>query len=216
MLHNLSNNNSISDHFVSQLRSESIQSDGMRFRKNLERLAQIMAYEISKTMNYTELEVHTPLGIAHESKIEDQVVLGTILRAGLPMHHGFLSYFDDAENAFISSFRSHHKDGSFEIKMEYLTCPNLEGKVLILADPMLATGASIQAALEGLEDFGTPSAIHISVIISSSEGIDYIKRLYPKAHIWVYRIDDELTAKSYIVPGLGDAGDLAFGSKSQD
>ncbi len=216
MLHNLSNTNSISDHFVSQLRSESIQKDGMRFRKNLERLAQIMAYEISKTFNYSESEVHTPLGIAHEAKIEDQVVLGTILRAGLPMHHGFLSFFDDAENAFISSFRSHHKDGSFEIKMEYLTCPNLENKVLILADPMLATGASIKAAIEGLEAFGKPSAIHIAVIISSSEGVDNIRRLYPKAHLWVYRIDDELTAKSYIVPGLGDAGDLAFGSKSQD
>lgn len=216
MLHLLSNENTIANQFVAEIRSETIQKDAARFRKNLNRLGQVMAYEISKTMHYSAEEVNTSLGIAIEELIENEIVLATILRAGLPFHQGFLEYFDSAENAFISAYRTHHKDGSFEIKMEYLTCPDLTGKTLILADPMLATGASIEATIEALKPYGKPAHIHIATVIASSYGIEYIRRLYPKVHLWTFRADEELTAKSYIVPGLGDAGDLSYGSKSQD
>lgn len=216
MLHLLSEEKTIAYQFVAELRSEILQKDSARFRRNLNKLGQIMAYEISKTMEYSTEEVSTPLGIANEELIDDQVVLGTILRAGLPFHQGFLDYFDSSENAFISAYRTHHKDGSFEIKMEYLTCPDLTDKVLILCDPMIATGASIEASLECLKEYGKPREIHIATVIGSSYGLAHIKRLYPKIHIWAFREDEELTAKSYIVPGLGDAGDLSFGSKSQN
>lgn len=216
MLHLLSNENTIANQFVAEIRSETIQKDAARFRKNLNRLGQVMAYEVSKTMHYNTEEVNTSLGIAMEELIENEIVLATILRAGLPFHQGFLEYFDSAENAFISAYRTHHKDGSFEIKMEYLTCPDLTGKTLIIADPMLATGASIEATIEALKPYGKPSHIHVATVIASSYGIEYIRRLYPKVHLWTFRADEELTAKSYIVPGLGDAGDLSYGSKSQD
>lgn len=216
MFHLLSKENTIADRFISEIRSEIIQTDPARFRKNLNRLGQIMAYEISKTFEYKTQEVSTPLGIAEEPCIEDNIVLGTILRAGLPFHQGFLEYFDNAENAFISAYRSHHKDGSFEIKMEYITCPDLTGKVVILADPMLASGASIEATLEAIKEYGKPSSIHVATIIASSDGLKNVRRLYPEVNFWTFREDEELTAKSYIVPGLGDAGDLAYGSKSQD
>jgi uracil phosphoribosyltransferase len=182
----------------------------------MERIGNILAYELSKKLNYTQESVETPLGIAKYSNCTDKIVLATILRAGLPLHSGFLQIFDKAENAFISAYRSHHKDGSFEIKLEYVTCPPLQDKVLILIDPMLATGSSIQKTIDELNEYGKPSSLHIVAAISSEQGINHIKRYFPDAHIWTGAIDEELTAKSYIVPGLGDAGDLAFGSKLQE
>ncbi len=198
------------------MRDVTVQQDSMRFRRNLERLGEVMAYEISKTLGFEKKEVETPLGIASYHAIKPQIVVGGILRAGLPLHQGLLNYFDDAENAFISAYRKHHKDGAFEINLEYVSCPPLSGKVLILADPMLATGASMDRTLRALLEHGIPSSIHLVTAIASTPGLEYIERLYPKAHVWIGALDEELTAKSYIVPGLGDAGDLAFGAKLQD
>jgi uracil phosphoribosyltransferase len=216
MLYNFSDHKSIVSQFISELRDVKVQTDRMRFRQNMERISSIMAYEISKQLSYKNTEVETPLGIANVDTLQDQVVVASILRAGLPLHQGFLSVFDNAENAFISAYRKHHRDGTFEIKLEYITCPSLEDKVVIIVDPMLATGASLEATMEVIKDYGKTKAIHIATIISSDQGLNHIKRLYPKAHIWVGAVDDELTSKSYIVPGLGDAGDLAFGSKLQE
>lgn len=208
--------NSIVSKFIAELRDVSIQSDRMRFRRNVERIGQIFAYEISKSFDYQTGEVETPLGIASVQTPASRVVIASILRAGLPMHHGLLSYFDDADNAFISAYRKHHKDGTFEINLEYITCPDLTDCVLILTDPMLATGASFAAALDVLARHGTPKAIHLVTIIASSYGMNYIKRTHPRCKIWVGAIDEELTARSYIVPGLGDAGDLLYGEKLQE
>lgn len=216
MIFQLTEHKTIANQFIAELRDIKIQTDRMRFRRNLERIGEILAYEISKTLTYEAQEVETPLGIAKTQLSSDKVVLGTILRAGLPLHQGLLNVFDQADNAFISAYRKHHKDGSFEIKMEYVSCPDLTDSVLILADPMLATGASMAIAIKGLAEYGTPKAIHVVTAIASESGIKYIRRLYPKAHIWVGAIDEELTAKSYIVPGLGDAGDLCYGAKLQD
>ncbi len=216
MLFNLGERDTIANKFIAELRSVDIQGDRMRFRTNLERIGNILAYEISKTLEYHEVEVETPLGIANLSVPNNRIVLGTILRAGLPMHHGFLQVFDDAENAFVSAYRKHHKSGTFDIKLEYVSCPNLEDAVLILADPMLATGESMRATLNELLDYGKPKAIHIATAIASKEGISYFQRNFPGANLWVGAIDEELTARSYIVPGLGDAGDLAYGEKLQD
>ncbi|MBK8566195.1 MAG: uracil phosphoribosyltransferase [Saprospiraceae bacterium] len=215
MVVNLSEKNSLANRFVAELRDVHIQKDRMRFRRNLERLGEVMAYEISRKLNYHEKEVETPLGLAKANFPSDRIVLATILRAGIPLHQGLLSYFDDAENAFISAYRRHHKDGSFEIALEYISCPDLNDAVLILCDPMLATGASVEVAAQALKRSGTPSQVHIVTAIASRQGIDYIRRTLPKAHIWAGAIDEELTAKSYIVPGLGDAGDLAYGPKLQ-
>ena len=212
----LAENNSIANKFIAELRDTKVQHDRMRFRKNIERLGQIFAYEISKTLHYQEAEIETPLGIANVSLPQDRVVIASILRAGLPIHHGLLSYFDSADNAFISAYRKHHKDGTFEINLEYVTCPDLEDTVLILTDPMLATGASFAAALDVLEKYGTPKEVHLVTVIASSHGVNYIKRMYPRCKIWTGAIDEELTAKSYIVPGLGDAGDLLYGEKLQE
>lgn len=216
MIFKLTEHKTVGNTFIAELRNVQVQSDRMRFRRNLERIGEILAYEISRTLTYEEQEVETPLGIAKTQLSTDKIVLGTILRAGLPLHQGLLNVFDQADNAFISAYRKHHKDGSFEIKMEYVSCPDLTGSVLILADPMLATGASMAIAIEGLAEYGTPKAIHVVTAIASETGIKHIRRLYPKAHIWVGDIDEELTAKSYIVPGLGDAGDLCYGEKLQD
>ncbi len=215
MIHNLSIQNSIASQFIKELRDIHIQKDSLRFRRNLERIGEILAYEISKDMPYEPIEVETPLGIAKSTKCSKEIILGTILRAGLPMHTGMHNYFDKAENAFISAYRCHHKDGSFEIKLEYVSCPEIEDKILILCDPMLATGASMDIALKEIFKLGTPHQTYIATAIASQYGIDYISRIYPKAKIWTGAIDEELTAKSYIVPGLGDAGDLSFGSKIQ-
>lgn len=216
MIFNLSEHNSIANQFIAELRDVNIQTDAMRFRRNLERLGEILAYEISKSLDYKATEVETPLGIAEGKMVEDQIVLATILRAGLPMHNGMLNYFDKAQNAFISAYRKHHKDGTFDINLEYVSCPNLEGKVLILCDPMLATGASMDLTAKQLLEFGKPKKLHLVTAIASSYGLNYMKRMQPKADIWIGALDEELTAKSYIVPGLGDAGDLSFGPKVQD
>ncbi len=216
MIHILSEHHSLANRFVAELRDVNVQTDRLRFRRNLERLGEVLAYEISKTMDYGPREVETPLGIASVQLPTQRVVIASILRAGLPFHHGLLNYFDDADNAFVSAYRHHHKSGSFEINVEYVSCPNLDDCVLILADPMLATGASINLTLNKLTEHGPPQAIHVVTAIASTPGLDYIRRLHPKISIWMGALDEELTARSYIVPGLGDAGDLAFGSKLQD
>lgn len=216
MLTDFSKQNSLINHFVGEMRDVKVQKDRLRFRRNMERLGEIMAYEISKTLDYEPTEVETPLGIANCPYQKDHIVLATILRAGLPFHQGLLNFFDHADNAFVSAYRKHHKDGSFDIKMEYVTCPNLDDSVLIIADPMLATGASMAISIDGLLQFGKPKAIHVVSIISSRYGVDLIARKYPNVHLWVCAVDEELTAKSYIVPGLGDAGDLGYGSKIQE
>ncbi|GAB5551456.1 MAG: uracil phosphoribosyltransferase [Saprospiraceae bacterium] len=216
MIHNLSAQNSIANQFIAELRAVGIQQDRLRFRKNLERLGSIFAVEISKELNYEAKDIETPLGIANSQLPSDPIVLATILRAGLPLHQGLLNFFDGAENAFVSAYRKHHKDGSFEIDIEYVSCPSISDKVLIIADPMLATGASMQLATKAILNNGMPKQLHFVTAIASTEGVDHIKRHFPKAHLWVGAIDEELTAKSYIVPGLGDAGDLAFGEKLQD
>lgn len=216
MTFKLSDHNSIANQFIAELRDVNIQTDRMRFRRNLERIGEILAYEISKTLDYKDLEVETPLGIANTKVPAQKIVLGTILRAGLPLHQGVLNYFDNAGNAFVSAYRMHHKDGTFEIKSEYISCPNLEGCILILADPMIATGASIDLAIKELQEFGKPKEIHIVTAITSTLGLNFVRRKHPKAHVWMGACDDELTAKSYIVPGLGDAGDLSYGEKLQE
>lgn len=216
MVTNLSLKHSLISNWTSELRSVEIQTDRMRFRRNLERIGEAIAYEISKVLPWQEKEIQTPLGIHVSKVLEPQPVLATILRAGLPLHQGLLNYFDRADNAFISAYRKHRRDGSFEINLEYLSSPSLDNRALIICDPMLATGASLAAALQALKVNGTPSEIHIVSAIAASVGIEYIKREFgEKIYIWCGDIDDELTAKGYIVPGLGDAGDLAFGPKNQ-
>lgn len=216
MIFNLSKQPSIGLDFIRQLRDVNVQHDSERFRRNLKRIAQILAYEISRTLNYETNEVETPLGVAEGHHVTDKLVLAAILRAGLPMHEGLLHYFGEAENAFIASYRRHHKDGTFEIAMEYATFPDVTGKVLILADAMIATGSSIEKAIEALIEKGEPAKIHVVSAIASTQGLDRLERLFPDCDIWTGAVDEELTAKSYIVPGLGDAGDLAYGEKNQD
>ncbi|HVX25924.1 MAG TPA: uracil phosphoribosyltransferase [Parafilimonas sp.] len=216
MITNFGKHVSLLTEWMNELRDVDIQTDRLRFRKNLERIGEIMAYEISKKILWNEKEIQTPLGIHNSKTLTQQPVLATILRAGLPLHNGLLNFFDKADNAFISAYRKHKRDGSFEISLEYLSCPSIENRVLIIADPMLATGSSMVAALQSLLHYGTPSEIHVVCAIAATEGIDYIVReLGEKIYIWCGDIDDELTAKGYIVPGLGDAGDLSFGPKSQ-
>lgn len=215
MLVNLSEKNSLVRAWIAELRNIQVQQDRLRFRRNLQRIAEVAAYEISKTLEWVPAQVETPLGTSNTVALKTQPVLGTILRAGLPMHEGLLNYFDKADNAFISAYRKHHRDGSFEISLEYVSCADLDGRVLIICDPMLATGASLVKTLEELEAEGKPSAIHIVCAIACTEGIEYVQRMAPHARIWCGDIDEELTAKGYIVPGLGDAGDLAFGPKTQ-
>jgi uracil phosphoribosyltransferase len=214
MVHNLSLQNSLINQFVAELRDVNIQNDRMRFRKNLERIGEIFAYEISKTIEFEVKEITTPLGIANVPVIKDQPIVGTILRAGLPLHYGILNYFDQADNAFVSAYRKHHKDGSFDIKLEYIGSPDLAGRTLILCDPMLATGSSMVMTYKAMLEKGVPSHTHIVCALASIQGVEYVKRNLPEnVTIWAAAIDEELTAQSYIVPGLGDAGDLAFGSK---
>jgi uracil phosphoribosyltransferase len=215
MVVNLSSRYSLLSDWISELRDESIQKDRMRFRRNLERIGEVAAIEISKELAFKETEVQTPLGTANCKVLKDQPVLGTILRAGIPLHQGLLNYFDRADNAFISAYRKHQRDGSFEISLEYISCPDLENRVLILSDPMLATGASLVKTIQFLKDEGPPAEIHIVTAIACTVGIEYLRREEPAVKIWCGDIDDELTAKGYIVPGLGDAGDLAFGVKVQ-
>ena len=215
MIVNLSQQYSLLSDWVSELRDEEIQKDRMRFRRNLERIGEVAAFEISKQLPFEEKEIQTPLGIAICKQLKEQPVLATILRAGLPLHQGLLNYFDKADNAFISAYRKHHRDGTFEIRLEYISCPDLQDRILILSDPMLATGSSLVKTIQFLKDEGPPSQIHIVTAIACTVGIEYIRREEPQVKIWCGDIDDELTAKGYIVPGLGDAGDLAFGTKVQ-
>jgi uracil phosphoribosyltransferase len=214
---NLASSASITNDYLLQMRDEVIQLNPVIFRMNLKRFGQIIAYEISKKLRYTTMQTVTQLGVAECHKLSDRTVLGTILRAGIPMHEGMLSMFDQAENAFVSAYRKHHKDGTFEVSLEYISCPDLDGKVLILCDPMLATGSSIVKALDALiAEYGKPNEIHIAAVVASTAGLEYLNIEYPDATIWIGAEDEELTAKSYIVPGLGDAGDLAYGQKYSD
>ncbi len=215
MIHHLGKNNSILNQYLSEIRDFEIQTDRMRFRFNLERMAKIMAYEISKTLAFELGEVQTPLGLSDVPMLADQLVIASIMRAGIPMHNGFLDIFDHADNGFIAAYRKYGKDDGFEIKIEYVSIPSIEDKVLIIADPMIATGVSAEKTYRKLLAYGKPKHTHIAAIISSKEGIDYLdKRLNSdEVTIWTLAIDDELTVKSYIVPGLGDAGDLAYGKK---
>ncbi len=214
MIHEIGKGNSILNQFIAELRNVNIQNDRMRFRRNLERIGEIFAYEISKTFEYDEVEVTTPLGVATATLPVQQPVIGSIMRAGLPFHHGLLNYFDQADNAFISAYRKHHKDGTFDIQVEYVASPDLNGRNLILSDPMLATGSSMVLTYQALLRKGTPLHTHFVSVIASSEGLEYAKKHLPEnSSLWIGVIDDELTAQSYIVPGLGDAGDLAYGEK---
>mgnify|MGYP000076484652 FL=1 len=215
MVKNLGENHSLVSNWISELRATAVQGDRMRFRRNIERVGEVIAYEISKTLAWEEQDITTPLGISKTKLLKTQPVLGTILRAGLPLHQGMLNYFDKADNAFIAAYRKHHTDGSFDISLEYLSCPVIDNRVLIICDPMLATGASLVKTIGLLKKEGIPSEIHVAAVIASTEGIDFLRRHEPTVKIWCGSIDEELTAKGYIVPGLGDAGDLAFGEKSQ-
>jgi uracil phosphoribosyltransferase len=211
----LSAKSSLISQFLSELRDANIQKDSFRFRRNLERISEIIAYEISKNLKFEKKSVLTQLGEAKCDVLSDKIVIASILRAGLPMHTGLLNYFDKAENAFISAYRKYRKDNSFEIKFEYLSSPEIDDKIIILVDPMLATGSSMVLAYKNLIEKGRPKFTYIVSLIASKEGIDYVEKFMPDKNycLWVADVDDELTAKGYIVPGLGDAGDLAFGSK---
>lgn len=212
---NLSENNSILNHYIKEIRSVELQKDPMRFRKNIERIGEIMAYEISKKMNYVSEEVNTPLGIATVQVFSEKVVLSTILRAGLPLHQGFLSYFDYAENAFVSAYRKYKDALKFDIHIEYIASPDLTGKTLIVIDPMLATGGSMELAYGALLTKGIPANVHIATVIASKQAVKYLKKTFAGTNttLWTAAIDPELNEHSYIVPGIGDAGDLAFGMK---
>lgn len=212
---NLGENNSILNKFVAQMRDKDVQKDSMRFRRNLERLGEIFAYEISKTMNNSTKEIVTPLGIASIPTYDEKVVVATILRAGLPLHQGILNYFDDAQNAFVAAYRKYDKGEDFHIQIEYASTPDLEGKTLVLADTMLATGASLEIAYKRLCEEGQPYHTHLVCPISSAYAVEYLQKNLPEEGVtlWVAAIDEELTSHSYIVPGLGDAGDLAYGIK---
>lgn len=213
-IHQLEKSDSILNTFISELRDANIQKDAMRFRRNIERIGEISAYELSKTLFFSKKTVTTPLGKKETSLINDEIVLCSILRAGLPLHQGLLNYFDAAENAYISAYRKHNKDRSSEIVVEYFASPSLENKTLILADPMLATGSSLIAVYDALLKHGKPKKIHIVAVVGSNEGISVVKNHFPEnTELWIATIDDKLNEKGYIIPGLGDAGDLAFGVK---
>ncbi len=206
---------SLVSQYMSELRDINIQKDMLRFRRNLERIGEIMAYEISRTLNYTVKDVPTSLGTAKCHILDEELVLGTIFRAGVPFHKGFLDYFDHAQNAFVSAYRKYKEKENFDVYIEYIASPSIEGKTLIIADPMLATGASMELSYRALLTKGTPAKVHVASIIASQAAIDYVKKTFPdsKTTVWVGAIDDEINAHSYIVPGLGDAGDLAYGIK---
>lgn len=211
----LNKNNSILNKFIAEIRDKTIQKDSMRFRRNIERIGEILAYELSKELQYKQESVTTPLATKEVQLIDEKIVLCSILRAGLPLHQGILNYFDNAENAYISAYRYHpNNDADFEIVVEYFASPSLEGKTLLLIDPMLATGNSLVAVNEALKKHGTPKEIHLVCVIGATEGIEFIKNKFPEnTNLWIAAIDDTLNDKGYIIPGLGDAGDLAFGKK---
>lgn len=214
-IHYISENNSILNHFLGQIRNVNIQNDSMRFRRNIERIGEIMAYELSKILPYKNVEIQTPLGIKKTTEIDTDLVLCPILRAGLPLHNGFLNYFDHAENSFVSACRHHpNNDHEFEILVEYQAISDLNNKTVLLLDPMLATGQSIVAVHKKLLENASPAEFHIVVVIAAPEGIAHLEKNLPEnCHLWVASLDEKLNEKNYIVPGLGDAGDLAYGSK---
>ncbi len=215
MIINLSDQHSLVSNWVSELREVELQNDSMRFRRNLERIGEVAAYEISKILAWEEKEITTPLGISNCKVLQSQPVLATILRAGLGIHTGMLNYFDKSESAFISASRKHNPDGSFDISIDYISCPEIDNKVVILSDPMIATGSSLVKVIQHLREEGEMKELYIVCAIACTVGLEYVLRAQPQATIWCGDIDDELTAKGYIVPGLGDAGDLAFGQKIQ-
>lgn len=214
-IHHLSNHNSVLNHFLAEIRDVAVHGDRLRFRRNIERIGEVMAYEISKVLPYSPIDVTTPLGVKATARLRDPVVVCSVLRAGLPLHTGFLNVFDAADNGFISAYR-YHPDGGpdFEIRVEYQAIADLDGKTVLLVDPMLATGQSLVAAYRRLLERGKPAAVHIAAVIAAPEGVAYLQKHLPAdAHLWIAALDDSLDARSYIVPGLGDAGDLAFGDK---
>ncbi|MEO8068014.1 MAG: uracil phosphoribosyltransferase [Flavobacteriales bacterium] len=215
MVVELSRTQSIANHFVAELRDANVQKDSMRFRRNLERIGECLALELSRTLEYEEREVTSPLGVARMSLLTEQPVIATILRAGLPLHQGMLNYFDRADSAFVSAYRKHRKgEDGFDVEVEYLSSPSIEGRTLIIADPMLATGRSMVLVYRALLRLGQPKALHIVSAIASAEGMEYLKAHLPAGtHLWTGAVDEEMTAQAYIVPGLGDAGDLAYGTK---
>jgi len=213
--HIFNKNNSLFNQFIAEIRDKEIQTDPLRFRRNIERMGEILAYEISKELPYKNIDIQTPLGTSHEFVHSENIVIATILRAGLPLHQGVLNYFDSAENAFVSAYRKYNEKGDFDIHIEYISSPSIEGKTVILTDPMLASGASMELAYKALLTKGKPKHVHIASIIASDEGLEYIKKNMPNDSItlWIGAVDKDLNDKKYIIPGLGDAGDLAFGSK---
>jgi len=216
-IHHLLSENSVANTFISELRNVEVQKDQMRFRRNIERVGEILSYELSKKLSYQPQTITTPLGESSLQTIKNELVICSILRAGLPLHQGLLNYFDKAENSFISAYRHHpNNDDEFEIKVEYLASPSLEDKTLILADPMLATGRSFVNVFKALKDVGQPKEIHLVAVIGAEEGIELLEEEFPEhTHLWIATIDPHLNDKGYIVPGLGDAGDLCYGSKMQ-
>ncbi|MBD5193528.1 MAG: uracil phosphoribosyltransferase [Bacteroides sp.] len=212
---NFADHNSIINQYMAELRDVNIQKDMLRFRRNLERIGELMAYEISKTLNYTDREIQTPLAVANNKVLDTQVVLATIFRAGVPFHQGMLNIFDHSQNAFVSAYRKYKEKENFDVCIEYLASPLLDGKTLIIADPMLATGASMELSYRALITKGNPAHIHVASVIASNAAIDYIRATFPqeKTTLWVGAVDPEINSHSYIVPGLGDAGDLAYGVK---
>ncbi|MEP3374252.1 MAG: uracil phosphoribosyltransferase [Maribacter dokdonensis] len=214
-IHNLGDQNSVLNQFISEIRDVNIQKDPMRFRRNIERIGEVLGYEFSKELLYSSKNIETPLGNKSMHLSQDQVVVCSILRAGLPLHQGLLNYFDAAENAFISAYRKHeNNEDDFEVVVDYFAAPSLEGKVLVLTDPMLATGRTLENVLKGLKDHGTPKQIHIVSVIGSQQGIEFVQSVFPsQTHLWIAAVDPELNARGYIIPGIGDAGDLAYGPK---
>ena len=214
-IHHISENNSILNKFIAEIRDVAIQKDSLRFRRNIERIGEVLGYELSKKLSYKSVEVVTPLGVKLIDEPVNDIVLCSILRAGLPLHQGLLNYFDAAENAFISAYRHHPKnDAAFEIIVEYFAAPSIENKTLLLADPMLATGQSLVAVYDAIKKYGAPKELHIVAVIAAKEGIAFVQEHFPEnTHLWIAAIDEELSDKGYIIPGLGDAGDLAFGIK---
>lgn len=215
MIHNFEETNSLINQYISELRDKEVQKDSLRFRTNLERIGSLIGYEISKTLSYEKKEIQTPLGYSPTNVLNEKVVLATVLRAGLPLNNGLLNVFDKAESGFVTAYRKYHSDNEFEIKIEYMSAPSIDDKVLILSDPMLATGSSMVMGYKALLKNGKPKHTHIVCVLASKEGIDYVRRNIKDSDItiWAGAIDLELTVQSYIVPGLGDAGDLAFGEK---
>lgn len=214
IIHDFSQDNSLINQYISEIRDADIQKDRMRFRKNVERIGEILCYEMSKTLDYKSIDVTTPLGIKQMRVPKDEIVLCSILRAGLSMHHGILNYFDQVENGFISAFRIQKDDNTFEVEVKYLASPSLEGKTLILADPMLATGRTFEDVLQVLKKHGSPKQIHIISIIGAKPGIELVNSVFPEnTHLWIAAVDEKLNEHGYIVPGLGDAGDLCYGPR---